>query len=398
MTTTRRLAPLAAALISSAVSSALFGATPSLEAAAQALRDGDAVRAATLYEGLAQRGESLEAELGLVRASLQAGEFRKAMSFANLTAGEHPDSAEAQALLAFLNDRTGRTEQALATLKTLETARPNEWSPVAIHAEILTDRYAPDQAHALLQSWSARHPTAPPIDRVRVASWLATSFQTLPVDNHRIVGAGNGVVIDGGKTVLTYAQVVPAKATEVLVRNGVGRVTRARVDRSGASGDLIRLRLTEPFPASASVPLDQVSAPEGVRFCFAFAFSTPRNPAAAYPAIAPGLVVRPDAGVGGLMQITSALGPDQNGAPIFDARGKLIGLALGTGDHQIAGKDLRRNLGKGAFALRLDETLTGGPRKVATKLTPPGKQAPMPAVEELFERLAPAVVQIVAIE
>lgn len=398
MTTRRRLAPLAAALISSAVSSTLFGATPSLEAAAQALRDGDAARAATLYEGLAQRGESLEAELGLVRASLQAGEFRKALSFANLTAGEHPESAEAQALLAFLNDRTGRTEQALATLKTLESARPNEWSPVAIHAEILTDRYAPDQARTLLQTWSARHPTAPAIDRARMASWLATSFQTLPIDKHRIVGAGNGVVIDGGKTVLTYAPVVPAKATDVLVRNGLGRVTRAHVDRASASNDLIRLRLAEPFPASSSVPLDQVSSPEGVRFCFAFGFSTPRSPEAAYPAIAPGLVVRADTGVGGLMQITSALGPDQNGAPIFDARGRLIGLALGTGDHQIAGQDVRKNLGTGAFALRVSETLTGTARNVATKLTPPGKQPPMPAVEELFERLAPAVVQIVAIE
>jgi len=333
-----------------------------------------------------------------VRASLQAGEFRKAMSFANLTAGEHPESAEAQALLAFLNDRTGRTEQALAALKTLEVARPNEWSPVAIHAEILTDRFAPDQAHAPVQSWSTRRPTAPTVDRARVAAWLATSFQALPVGNHRIVGAGNGVVIDDGKTVLTYAPVVPARATDVLVRNGVGRVVRARLDRANAPGDVIRLRLSEPYPATASVPANQVSSPEGVRFCFAFGFSTPRSPEPAYPAIAPGLVSRADTGIGGLMQITSALGADQNGTPIFDARGKLIGLALSTGDHQIAGKDVRKNLGNGAFALRVDETLTGVPRKMATKLTPPGKQPPMPAVEELFERLAPAIVQIVAIE
>lgn len=398
MTLARRLAPFAAALISSAVSAALFGSAVSLEAAAQALRAGDAARAASIYETLSQQGESLEAELGLVRASLQAGEFRKAVSFANLTAGEHPESAEAQALLAYLNDRTGRTEQALATLKALESARPDEWIPVAIHAEILVDRSAPDQALALLQSWNARHPNAPPLELTRVKAWLATSFQPLALNGHRIVGSGNGVAIDGGRTVLTYAPVVPARATDVLVRNGVGRVAHARLERAGASGDLIRLRLIEPFPASASVPLDQVSSPEGVRFCFALGFGTPRNPSAAYPAIAPGLVFRADTGVGGLMQITSALGADQDGAPIFDARGKLIGLALGAGDHHVGGHDVRKTLGKGAFALRADETLTGIPRKTATTLTPPGKQPPMPAVEELFERLAPAVVQIVAIE
>jgi hypothetical protein len=105
------------------------------------------------------------------------------------------------------------------------------------------------------------------------------------------------------------------------------------------------------------VPLDQVSSPEGVRFCFAFGFSTPRSADAAYPAIAPGLVVRADTGVGGLMQVTSALGVDQNGAPIFDARGKLIGLALGIGGkHRIAAQDIRKNLGNGAFALCVDET------------------------------------------
>ena len=431
------LLPLAAG-VSSASATPLLGtqlelamaespSSASLDAARQALSKGDAARAAGLYEALAQQGESLEAEVGLIRASLQAGEFRKAVAYANLTAGEHPESGEAPALLAFLNDRAGRTEQAVAALKKLQSTRPDDWVPIAAHADILIDRLAPAEARAVIEGWNARHPGAarPELTRLlmraRVAEgtesgaapkttpvnraateyaegWAVPSFQTLPLAGRRIVGAGNGVVVDGGKSVLTYAGVLGPSAHELLIRNGLGQLRRARVERLDRSKELIQVRLTEPFPATSSIPQDQVSSPEGVRFCFALGFSVPRSADPAYPAIAPGLVFRADTGVGGLMQITSALGSGHDGAPVFDARGKLIGLALGAGDHQIAGQDLRKNLGRGGFALRVDETLTGVAHKVTAVRAPPGPQPPMPPMEELFERLSPAVVQIVALE
>lgn len=293
----RRAGVLSAALVSSAISFALHAAVDpvSLEAAAQAMRSGDAARAAAIYETLSQQGESLEAETGLVRALLQSGEFRKAISFGNLVAGEHPESADAQALLAFLSDRSGRTEQAFAALGKLESAAPGEWSPIAVHAEILVDRNAPEQALALIKRWIAAHPEPPELKRLaarataaagthrsgaRAAmptepSWLATSFQPLPIGGRRIVAAGNGVVIEGGTTVLTYSAIIPAHAREILIRNGLGRVTHARVDPAPGSGDLVRLRLVAPFPATSSVPLDHVAGPEGVRFCFVLGFSTP---------------------------------------------------------------------------------------------------------------------------
>ena len=394
MTETPRLAIAAAVCLALQASAAPVVAAPpvSLEAARRALAEGDAARAATLYETLAQQGESLEAEIGLVRASLQAGEFRKAMSFANLTAGEHPDSVEAAALLAYLNDRVGRTEQALEALKRLEASHPDEQSALAAHADILIDRLAPAQALSLIQTWRDRHPGAQAPELVR----LFARAQAAARGN---VAAGNGVIIDDGKSVLTYAGLLKSvSGREVLIRNSLGQVRRARADARGAANDLVRLRLKNPFPSSQSVPLSQVAAPEGVRFCFALGFSVPGSVEAAYPAIAPGLVFRANAGAGGLMQITSALGAGHDGAPIFDPRGRLIGLALGAGDHQIAGQDLHTRFGKGSFALRVDETLTGVARQASTTRAPAGPQPPMPAVEELFERLAPAVVQIVALD
>ena len=76
------LLPLAAS-VSSASATPLLGtqlelamaegpSSASLDAARQALSKGDAARAAGLYEALAQQGESLEAEVGLIRASCSA--------------------------------------------------------------------------------------------------------------------------------------------------------------------------------------------------------------------------------------------------------------------------------------------------------------------------------------
>src|SRR5262249_13983037 len=115
----------------------------SLEAAQAALSAGDAAHAATMFETLAQSGESAEAEVGLIKSLRQAGEFRKSFSYANLTASEHPELPDPAVLTAFLDDRTGRTELALARLDKAERAYPQAWLPVAIHAAILTDRLAP---------------------------------------------------------------------------------------------------------------------------------------------------------------------------------------------------------------------------------------------------------------
>src|SRR5262245_53593017 len=110
-------------------------------AAAQAVLDrGDGARSVEMFEALAGQGESLEAELGIVRAALRAGDYRRAYSMANLVAGEHKQEAEPSALLAYVADRTARTDQALTLLNDLEAAHPDEWLPVAARAEILIDR------------------------------------------------------------------------------------------------------------------------------------------------------------------------------------------------------------------------------------------------------------------
>lgn len=87
-------------------------APPTLQSAQEALARGDVAKAAEIYGIVMAGGESSEAELGIVRTALQAGEFREAVAYANEFAAEPLDSTEAAARLAFILDRSGRTEPA----------------------------------------------------------------------------------------------------------------------------------------------------------------------------------------------------------------------------------------------------------------------------------------------
>jgi len=114
---------LGKSLLAAAFGSILIAANAgaaTLQSAQDALSKGETATAARIYDDLSREGESLAAELGIIRAALQDGEFRKAVAHANQTAGEHPDSTDAAAMLAFLLDRSGRTEQALSSLQVLE--------------------------------------------------------------------------------------------------------------------------------------------------------------------------------------------------------------------------------------------------------------------------------------
>jgi hypothetical protein len=134
-------------------------------------------------------------------------------------------------------------------------------------------------------------------------------------------------------------------------------------------------------------------APEGSRFCFAFGYSASGDPASSYPAISPGVVLRADAGTGGLMQITSTLGAGHIGSPVFDQRGRLLGLSVGTGAISVGGENLRSRVGAGQFAVR---TVIAQPAKGAA-VQPAGPKPNLPSIEELYERLMPSVVQIVSV-
>jgi tetratricopeptide (TPR) repeat protein len=436
--------------------------------AQSALASGQAQQAAEWYEKAAAMGESAEAEIGLVRAYLQSGEFRKAIAFGNLVAAEHPDVSETAALLAYLEDREGQTTPALAKLSEELKKRPDDVALFAAQQEILIDRMAIPQAIKQLDDWIGRNPPQSDIYRLRaraalaagnreeliiwrkktalayeangdmeaakplrdwlskvdgnqqspsttsaplalersatehsespkVSRWPAHILESFPLNSKNIVKSGNGFIVDQGRSVITYASLVAEANNEVWVRNGLGKIRKSRVEQILPDQGLALLRLETPYAEHWSLPDQAFAVPDGVHFCFVMGFPLTDPLETGYPVIAPGVVVRPDAGINSLMQITGSLGPENSGSAVFDSSGKFIGMTLGKQEPLKGITDRDAMLGKGTFAVRADalQKLLTKPLRSGKKTTKTKTIKGAPSVEDLYEKLQPTVVTIV---
>lgn len=402
-------------LICTAASSEPSSASSVLADARAAMARGQADRAASLFESITRQEENVAAELGLVRATLQSGAFRQAMSLASLTAGEHEDVPEAQALLAWMIDRTGRTEIALKQLRTYRAKRPDAFAPMAAEAEILVDRAAEAQAKSLVDEWKAAHPgqhlealarlerriavaqghasTAPLVIATEMTGgddWGESGYTPWPPGAR--AKSGNGVIIDDGRAVLTLASAVPRNASRVFIRNGRGVLREARPVPGAVQGDLVVLELSTPYPATWSVPRARFAKPDGVHLSFVLGYAVPGAGPGSWPALTPGTVLHADTGLASTIQITAALTSGHAGSPLFDARGRLVGIALGAGAPIVGGRDLSERLGRGQFALPVL-----GPDGASVPVGETAADRPLDSPEATYESLAPAVVEIIAL-
>lgn len=208
------------------LSVALAGAEPGrdelLAAGESALAQGDAPQAALFFQRAGYVKHAADAEIGLVRAYMQAGEYRRALAFAAHTAGAHPDPA-GKAFYAQLLELGGREEIAARVLK----------EPPA--------RFAPSSPESAALPEGARV--------------LAT-----------------GVLIDGGRAALAPLPLAEA----VWVRNGLGGVSAARVARRIEESRIALLELERPlegavpaaprdaFPGSPAYALEYPASADAV--------------------------------------------------------------------------------------------------------------------------------------
>jgi tetratricopeptide (TPR) repeat protein len=428
-----------------------------VERAQAAMVSGKPQQAAAYYEQAAGFGESAEAEIGMVRAYLQAGEFRKTIAFANLVAAEHPDVNDTAALLAYLEDREGQTSHALPKLAEALKSHPDDAALMGAYAEILIDRAAIPQALHELDAWIAKNPPQGDIYRLRARAalaagntedlvkwrnkaatayetsgyqqaakplrdwlarmpnsipkenpssntmppaaskqpaWPAPYFATLPLLTNSSK-SGNGFVVDQGRRVVTYASLVANSPKNVWVRNGLGEIREAQVEKVLPEQGLALLRLPQAYPKAWSLPSLALQVPKSVKFCFVFGYSITDSLEASYPLIAPSVVVRPDVGVGGLMQISTALGAESSGSPVFDLSGQLIAITLGRQEPMKGIGDRDSELGKGAFAVRVEVLRSLLPKTAQTRVKRSKAKVANPSIEELYEKFQPAVVAVV---
>jgi S1-C subfamily serine protease len=151
--------------------------------------------------------------------------------------------------------------------------------------------------------------------------------QDLPPAPNQALRAGSGVVLDDGTWIVTNRHVI-AGARSVAVRNGGGYVRRATIEAVSPTDDLALLRLDQPFPATAGVPLAALVPPAAGRQILVMGYPVVDVFGSRRPNLTAGLVARTD----GLrddpttFQLTAAIRPGNSGSPVFDLQGHLLGI------------------------------------------------------------------------
>jgi tetratricopeptide (TPR) repeat protein len=394
-----------------------------IEHARRELTQGNPAAAADLFERAAEHGEYAEAEVGEVRARLWAGQFRHAVAISSVVAGEHPESAEAQALLGYIEDRTGYTAQALQRLRNERQTRPQEAAPVAAEAEVLVDRHSPREAIELIDQWVAEHGVQPDLCRLRGRAVLVQNFEAdppprssnpceapvaqpsatagesrwseattsrFPATLGSLLTAGNGFITDEGRRVITLRRLIDSPSVSIWVRNARGELRRARLERQDEhTSPIATLSLSAPFAADQSLRHDG-SAPRNAHgLCFALGFPAAMSTDAMLPVVTPCFAFDLHA-ADGTLNINIPLSAGERGSPVFDAEGRLVGLADPAAGSNPVGD--ARPIGKPKALTTVIRTTTGedSPQRTAASQS----QATI-AMPELYERLAPAIVQVV---
>lgn len=274
------------------------------------LERGDASAALDDFERAAMMLHAADAELGLIRAAMQDGQYRRALAFCAHTAGEHTDDADGGVLYAWLLRIGGQAAQASRTLADARAHAPEDALVAAVDRAFATPLPVADGV--LLQP---AH---------RMAPWpVMLGLQAPPTASARF--ASNAVLVDDGGAALLPLSALPSLANmRVWVRNGLGQAAAATPDASDAA---LSARGLARLVLAARMPLGDSKASSG-RAPFAgspgYALQFGNGDAPAWPVLTQGFL-------GGLVRGSELrkLGFDGGaGAPVLDAKGTLVGITL----------------------------------------------------------------------
>lgn len=283
-----------------------------LSVAESALASGNTADAVVHFEQAALMLHAADTEMGLVRASMQAGDYRHALAFCAHTAGAHRDSGAAGALYAWLLRAGGQDAYARRVLDETMAFAPED--PVVEETRRAFDAGSSQPVGLLLETPHRMAPQA-----------LMLAGQAPPPTGARVVSSG--VLIDGGRRALVPIAGLDG-APRAWVRNGLGLATEAIVedvpDRLRAQGVAV-LRLVAPMANGDArlAPRDPFAGSPG------FAIEYPPSPAAtpAWPSLRRGFLGAFE-GTEGLRKLGIELWLGPHGGPVLDAAGRLAGIAL----------------------------------------------------------------------
>lgn len=265
-----------------------------------------------------------DTEMALVRAYMQGGEYRRALAFGAHTAGAHLDVVGGSALYAWLLYAGG---QAAIAQKLLAEAQGRVPGNALVHA--------------VQQQLQSGAPLA-------TGALLTLPTRLAPYGDSRGVPAaarvvGSALLLHNGRQALVPLQSLAGLPLSggMWLRNGLGQLTKARVVKriTPIGVALVQLETALPVPDNLwTAPRD--AFPGSVGYAVEFAAATDAAPA--WPMLRTGFLGglqdggpsgRPTRLLGIDMPGGSMVGPKRGlrglrGGPVFDAGGRLVGLAL----------------------------------------------------------------------
>jgi hypothetical protein len=319
-------------------------------------------------------------ELESVWVLLRSGHFREGLATAYRISGEHRESARAAALVAFLEDRVGRSERALDRL-----GRSRDPALAAEYASILIDRSVPARARVALDAWSARSDAVSELAEIRARAERAIAGSEL---------AATGIVIDAGRRVLTSASLGRSRAVSGFeVANAAGVRSRARLESQLEVAGLATLVLDTPLDRGDAATALESGEPVAGSVCIAISFAPEDPRVERLPFAAIGRIPSTPLEGTDRFRFSGALTRTAIGAPLFDETGRWIGVATELEAARAASASgLRSPVGATAVAAR--SLPWSSARRATDAVSNPISEV---SVEEIYERAFPILVRVTAL-
>ena len=270
---------------------------------------------------------------GHVATEPQAG--RALLKLAQITKqlGEEGEAGKALARAKTIFNQQGDTarQREVARLQGLPPAKPSPTPRNAAPAEAPRDKQVapaltppvPPPASPILPP--TREASEPPA--LEQSPLVARPFPFPPTTQ---LVTGSGFVIDGGRRVITNRHVIEG-TTEIYVRNSLGDLSRARIDKKSSTDDLAVLVLDKAFPNKRAVTMEQFAPARAGANIAVLGFPMIDILGSVTPSITNGIVVK-ETGMQDapeMFQLSAKMNKGNSGGAVVDSRGRVVGIAMG---------------------------------------------------------------------
>ena len=293
-----------------------------------ALSHREVIEAEVLFGRAANIQHAADTEIGLVRTYMQAGAYRRALAFGAHTAGAHLDVLGGSALYAWLLQLGGQQAIAQRLINDTLARHPDSAFMLAVAKQLSSERPLAD--------------TSLQIPPTRLAPYGDNTG--LP-KNARV--AGGAVLLSDGRQAIAPLVLIPASG-KVWVRNGLGQLSQARILRRHAGLGIAVLTLEQALPVAGELQSHTGPVFPGSAG-YALEYVANATADAAWPMMSIGFLGAPS-GTGKQLALGIALKDGSGGGPVFDANGRLLGIAVSRHPQSppdlVTVRDLQTVLGK----------------------------------------------------